>query len=88
MTPFIARTPEVNHTLRSNEMQPNTKCMKIIVISIVICGVLSSCITTGHSHLELTLLDKRSHTPLSGASLLAYYQKVIFGPAALPRACY
>ena len=58
--------------------------MKIPAIAFAIIASLSSCTTTGHSHLELTLLEKGSHAPLSGASLLAYYQTVVFGPIALP----
>ena len=58
--------------------------MKIPAIAFALIAILSSCTTTGHSHLELTLLDKGSRAPLSGASLLAYYHTVVFGPIALP----
>jgi len=65
-------------------MESNSPHMKILAIASAIIASLSSCTTTGHSHLEVTLLDKGSHEPLSGASLLAYYQTVVFGPIALP----
>gem|GEM_PF-3035588 len=58
--------------------------MKLTAFVMLIIGSLSSCVTMGNAHLELTLRDKNARSPLPGASVLAYYQTVVFGPVALP----
>ncbi|QIF02671.1 hypothetical protein [Roseimicrobium sp. ORNL1] len=47
--------------------------------------ILTSCVVTGDSKLNVRIVDKNTHEPVTGVPVIAQYVTVAFGPMAVPR---